>query len=129
MEYIKKMSNLREEVLIRKGFLYFLLPAIIEGILGCFVPIVYIFIPVHEADFCLCSFFEIPRINEGRALLNSNTFETFKAINTMVFLGLNWIFLVLLLLKIYRIRHINDETLIKRECAAIVGAWTSFSLI
>jgi hypothetical protein len=28
---------------------------------------------------------------------------------------------------IYRIRHINDETLIKRECAFIVGVWIFFS--
>lgn len=28
---------------------------------------------------------------------------------------------------IYRIRHINDETLIKRECAYILAAWILFS--
>lgn len=123
------MSSLREEVLIRKGFLYFLLPAMIEGILGCFLPVFYVLIPVHEADFCLCSFFDKPKVNQGNSWLSKKTFSIFKGINTMVFLGLNWVFLVLLLLKIYRIRHINDETLIKRECAAIVGVWISFSLI
>ena len=58
LEYINKMTSLREEILIKKGLLYFLLPAIIEGFLGCFLPVFYVVIPVHEADFCLCSFFD-----------------------------------------------------------------------
>jgi len=29
---------------------------------------------------------------------------------------------------IYRIRHINDDTLIKRECAAIVAIWLNLAL-
>lgn len=57
-EYIRRMTELREETLISKGFWYFILPSIILGIAGCFVPAVYVFLPVHETDVCLCSFDE-----------------------------------------------------------------------
>jgi len=47
---VRRMSNLREEVLIWKGILYFLLPNILLGIFGVFFPIAYTFIPVHASD-------------------------------------------------------------------------------
>ena len=37
-------------------------------------------------------------------------------------------YFVVLLRMIYRIRHINDDTLIKRECAAIVAIWLNLAL-
>ena len=40
-----------------------------------------------------------------------------------------FIYYTILLFMIYRIRHIDDETLIKRECAAIVGMWILFSSV
>jgi hypothetical protein len=125
LEYIQRMTDLREETLIKKGFLYFILPSLVLGLFGCFEPIFYVMLPVHETDTCLCSFVDLPN---RYALLNSS-FGDFKVTNIVAFLVFNWFFLVVLLLKIYRIRHINDETLIKKECGMIVGVWISFSIL
>jgi hypothetical protein len=58
IDQVKRMTSLREEVLIRKGITYFLIPSIVLGILALFCPGIYSIIPVHESDFCLCYFFE-----------------------------------------------------------------------
>jgi hypothetical protein len=50
------MTELREETLIKKGFWYFIVPSIILGLLGGFIPVAYVLLPVHETDICLCSF-------------------------------------------------------------------------
>jgi hypothetical protein len=128
LEYIKRMTELREERLIRRAFLFFILPSIVLGILGCFFPAFYVILPVHETDTCLCSFYNTtsqrPHIH-----LKENDFGDYKLASITSFLVFNWLFLVVLLRKIYRIRHIHDETLIKRECAVIVGVWTVFSVV
>jgi hypothetical protein len=49
--------------------------------------------------------------------------------NDLVFYIINWLFILVLILMIYRIRHIQDETLIKRECSRIVPIWTCASVI
>jgi hypothetical protein len=56
-EQVKKMTNLREEVLLKKGIAYFLIPSIILGIMALFLPGIYSIVPVHESDICLCYFF------------------------------------------------------------------------
>jgi hypothetical protein len=119
------MTELREETLIKKGFWYFIFPSFILGILGAFSPWIYVFLPVHETDICLCSFSE--RKNSDYGFLTAH-FELFKQVSIIAFLVFNWIFLTTLLIKIYRIRHIHDETLIKRECAVILGVWILFSI-
>jgi len=35
----------------------------------------------------------------------------------------SWLFLLALIAMLYRIRHIQDDTLIKQECSAILGIW------
>lgn len=55
--YIKEMMNLREEVLIKKGTLYALLPSTILGILANFYPYVFAFLPSHFTQFCICKFY------------------------------------------------------------------------
>ena len=57
LEYIKKMTALREETLIKKGFIYFLMPSLAIGITGIFIPFIYILVPLHESGICLCAFF------------------------------------------------------------------------
>ena len=115
------MTELREETLIYKGFWYFIVPSIILGILGGLWPIFYVILPVHETDICLCSF------NEKR-VFDEESFPAYKLTSIISFLVFNWIFLVTLLIKIYRIRHIHDETLIKREGTVILGVWILFSI-
>ncbi len=41
----------------------------------------------------------------------------------------DFVFFLLLLHMIYRIRHINDDTLIKRECFVIIAIWLNLALI
>lgn len=55
--YIQDMMNLREEVLIKKGTLYALLPATILGIFANFYPYVFAFLPSHFTQFCICKFY------------------------------------------------------------------------
>jgi hypothetical protein len=45
--YIREMMDLREEVMIKKGFIYAILPAMVLGILGNFFPYVFAFCPSH----------------------------------------------------------------------------------
>ena len=40
-----------------------------------------------------------------------------------------FVFFLLLLFMIWRIRHINDDTLVKQECAMIVFSWLSVSTL
>jgi hypothetical protein len=123
------MTSLREEVLIEKGFLYFLLPSIVMGIFGAFFPGIYSIIPVHESDICLCSFFGKTDKNNYLLLNKGSNFEVYQIVNSIAFYVINWVFLVVLIWMIYKIRNINDDTSIKRECAWIVGIWTTLSIL
>lgn len=38
-------------------------------------------------------------------------------------------YFAVLLMMIYRIRHINDDTLVKQECSLIVTSWLSISIL
>lgn len=50
------MTSLQENVLLTKVFLYNS-PFYAIGILGCFYPWIYAFVPVHASEICLCSFY------------------------------------------------------------------------
>lgn len=125
------MTKLREEVLIWKGFAFFLLPSLILGILGLFSPIAYTIIPVHESDMCLCAFYQEAVCQDHNYWLFNSSFKYYKmrATNTTVYIVVNWVFLLILIKMIWRIRHINDETLIKSENAWIVGVWIVLSIV
>jgi hypothetical protein len=49
------MKRYQEDVLIKKGFLYFLAPSFVVGMLSIFFPLFYALIPAHESGICLCS--------------------------------------------------------------------------
>jgi len=48
-----RLVNLKEKVLIRKAYLYFLIPAMLIGVLGFFFPLFYAIVPAHESGFCI----------------------------------------------------------------------------
>lgn len=101
-------------------------PFALLGILACFFPYIYIFIPDAESDLCICSYYNAmyDLSNPSHYLLmNDNSYPIMKTINTFMLFGVNWIFLVGLLIMLFKIRHIEDETMIKRECVIIVGVW------
>jgi hypothetical protein len=51
------MTQLKEENMMYKGLLYFLLPSAILGVVGCYFPYLYAMLPGNESDLCTCSFF------------------------------------------------------------------------
>lgn len=125
------MRALREENLIKKGLLYFILPWFTLGILALFFPFMYVLIPAHESDLCICSFYQRLEDDDGDDWFwffdSPSQFEELYIINVLVFYMVNWLFLMALVTMLYFIRHINDETMIKRECAFIVATWVLFS--
>lgn len=54
---------------------------------------------------------------------------TLIIINTIVFYAVNWIFLMLIVIKLYKIRHIKDKLDVRNEMAYTIAVWTFFSLI
>jgi len=56
--YSKQMDGLKEEKLLLKGFLFFLLPSITIVLLSLEFKYVYLVIPVYESRNCLCHLFE-----------------------------------------------------------------------
>ena len=124
------MAKLQENALLWACFKYFQLPFFILGFLGFFFPYMYAFVPVHEADLCICSFYN-KLINQNRryAIMQTDaSFLVLQAINVLSFYSVNFIFLFTLLFMVYKIRHINDDTKIKAECATIVLLWLFISI-
>lgn len=112
------MSQLREEVLIKKGLFYWMLPNLIFGLLGSFFPLVSILIPVHEEAQCLCSFYNTfypgpPYDSYFPVITNTTRYLKLRGFNLCVFIVLNWLFLALLANMVFRIRMIHDEAMIK----------------
>lgn len=62
MEYIKRMNSFQEKHILSRVAL-FMSPIQILGILGCFFPWVYAFVPVHASEMCLCSFYNLSSAN------------------------------------------------------------------
>ena len=61
-------------------------------------------------------------------LKNDNAYFWLDRINRGVFYIANAIGLFVIIYMLFRIRHVADETLIKRECLIIVGVWILFSI-
>lgn len=123
------MTSLREDVLIRKGFTYWLLPNLVIGIIGIFFPLFYELIPVHQSETCLCSFYASSRTYWLIDASNTSNFLILRTSNTFVFIVVNWIFLTVLIWMVWRIRNIQDKTLIKQESAWIVAIWVLLSFL
>jgi len=114
------MQSLSEDNLIKRSLLYVNLPAILLGIVGYFVPYIYAFIPVPNSAICFCSLFF--KENEDDKLFNNN-FIVLDGLNIFSFYGINFGFICVLSLMVWRIRKIKDSTLISRECTTIIGVW------
>ena len=52
-----------------------------------------------------------------------------QAINSTSFYIVNWLVLLFIVWMVFLIRHMSDETLIKRETALIVGIWLASSFL
>jgi hypothetical protein len=89
-----------------------MLPNFIFGLLGTFFPLISILIPVHEEAQCLCSFYQrfIDNASEGYQAYYLISYGTrylyLRGFNIIIFIFLNWCFLVVLLNKQFKIRNI-----------------------
>lgn len=119
----ERLKKLQEWNLMRTGIIWFLIPSLILGVLSIFFPTIYAIIPAHESGSCICHLqhdslmvYEIQNWQVTSMLL----------INTVMFYGVNWIFLVVNIMMLFRIRHINDKLWVRKEMGAIVVVWTFF---
>lgn len=55
LKFSSQMLMLRENVLIKKFVLYFLIPATTLCIIGIFTEYVYVILAMTDSDSCLCS--------------------------------------------------------------------------
>ena len=130
-QYIADMMQLKEETLLRKSIQYFLIPSILLGAIGCYFPYVYAMLPGNESDLCVCSFFQAMKSGQRDfPILKSRTsypiITILNALTTMTWeFGSN----VLLLSMVYKIRHIQDDTMIKLECVVFTLLMVFIDLI
>ena len=91
------MLNLQEKVLIKKIYAYFLLPALMMGLLAVFFPLLYALVPAHESYECICS------LNSKPLTLNILSISPTALLitNTLVFYSVNWVFLLTLILMLF----------------------------
>lgn len=109
-------------MLIKKGALYFLAPSLLLGFLSLFFPFCYSAIPAHESGLCFCTL-----MSDGGwyTVLPVNP-KAYLIINTLMFYGVNWIFLFSIIFMLNKIRHIKDRLKVREEMGYIVASWTIF---
>lgn len=93
------------------------------GFLGFFFPLFYAFLPVHEADICLCQFYQSKVSGWRYPALTANDFTFLEVVNLISVNLVNIFWMLALIFMVYKIRHINDVTKIKMECSVIVCWW------
>jgi hypothetical protein len=123
------MQSYQESNLLIKMQL-FMSPLYIAGLLGFFFPWVYAFVPVHASEFCMCSFY-VKQANGSRnyPFLKNYMLAPILEINQLSFYAINFAFMLALIVMAYRIRHINDNTHISKECSVIVLWWMVCSFL
>jgi len=119
-KYKAQISNLKEKVIFRKLYLYFLGPSLAVGIIGLFLPLFYVLVPAHESSQCIC------KLSPGLVPIKN---FTLLVINTLIFYVVNWVFLLLLCLMLHRIRHIKDKLQISEEMGYQIGVLTFFDVM
>lgn len=116
------MSSLKEQVILKKVYLYFLGPSLLLGISALFLPLVYALVPAHESGDCICKLglnhFSLIPVNKDVLLVT----------NTLMFYAVNWVFLLLLCLMLNRIRHIKDKLQIRDEMGYQIAILTFFDV-
>ena len=131
------MGELRENVLLCKALKFVVIPICIFAIFGSFFPFVQAFVPVHEADVCICLFYSKDH-NISGGDPNGRHFPimsnvgvngsklALEVINTFVFYTVNWCFLLVNIIAIYKIRKMKDRLDIRKEMTWAVALWSTF---
>ena len=80
---------------------------------------------------CICYFLDA---GDNRSYLfadletRNESIIILKVINIIMFFGLNWLFLLMVILSVYHVRHIKDRLEIRKEMFLIVVAWSFFCM-
>jgi len=93
------------------------------GVLSLFFPLFYAIVPAFESGLCMCT---ITTSSISVAIIPISKIAPYLIINTIMFYGVNWMFLLLNILMLYAIRHINDRLKVREEMGYIVKTWTFF---
>lgn len=126
------MSNLREKYLLWKALWFVVIPVIVLAIFGSLFPYVQALVPVHENDVCMCLFFYDDMKGTRNFPIMSNISEVnrqaeaLKAINSVMFFGVNWCFLFLNIWAVFKIRKMKDRLEIRKEMTWAVALWSFF---
>ena len=130
------MSELRENILLWKAFKFVIIPVIICSILGTFWPYMQAFVPVHESDTCVCLFFHQDSNHGGSRhfpimgnIDDELSLDILTVSNTLTFYAVNWSFLLVNIIAIYRIRKMRDRLDIRLEMTWAVGIWSGFDAL
>ena len=127
-KYLQQINQLQEEKILRKVGL-FLVPGCVLGFFGFFFPLFYSVLPVHEADVCLCQFYQNKIDGRHYPALSDSDFGILAGINVYSYYIVEFTFMVMLIYLAYQIRHIKDDTKIKIESVTIVAWWLLLGLI
>lgn len=129
VEYADKMADLNEKRLICWAIKVCFIPCLLISIIATFFPYPQAFVPVQESQACICYF--LAKNENYYILFNAvkNNYEVLTVINTLIFFGLNWWFLLKNILSVYHVRHIRDRLEIRKEMTYIVVMWSIFCLL
>ena len=127
------MSKLRERYLLLKAVKFVIVPVIVFATFGSFFPYMQALVPVHESDSCICLFFHQDNVGKRKGsfpILSHVSTETAKnsliGINSTTFYAVNWLFLLVNIHAIYKIRKMKDRLDIRLEMTWAVALWSFF---
>lgn len=107
--------------------LKFLCPFWVLSVLALFSPLAFSILPLHGADICLCLFFDHKAESKWRKypVLTTDSYQTLQVVSTLSLYSFGYAVIIAFVHAVYKIRHLNDNTLISRECMFVVGWWLS----
>jgi len=120
LDFQNRLSALQEVQLLKKGFIYFILPSILMGLAAIFSPTIYAIIPAHESGNCLCLLHDMQS--------KPDFVFTLEVTNTVTFFGVNFIFLLVNILMLNRILHVHDKLWVQHECNVMIFVWIFFCI-
>jgi hypothetical protein len=88
--------------MINRGMLFFILPSILLGVLSWFFPYIYAFLPVPNSEICLCTYFW----TDSYDIFFKKDYYVLVSINVTCYYGVNLMFMLLLIIMVWRIRRI-----------------------
>ena len=131
-EYQAKMAALSERKLLMWAVKVCFIPCFLISVLATFFPYPQAVVPVHESQYCICYFLG-KKGSRTFLLFDVETSDVdviiLKVINVIMFFGLNWLFLLMIILSVYHVRHIRDRLEIRREMTLIVVFWSFCCLL